>query len=98
MNTNTRSLYKIWRFDGGRSLTRNLTEEQVEHYKKQNPKWRFRKIQASSQPNPWSSSPEAWGKICSELAHNRSKLRDKSIPAISYDDILDLHLALEKGV
>lgn len=111
MNTETRSLYKIWRTPKGRSCKRWLTDEQVAHYKATRPHWRWQKIReqtnaASLQANTgygrYSSSKEAWGKVCTELAHNQNLLNrkhtDPSVPIISYDDILDVMLAVEKGI
>ncbi len=106
----TKSLYKIWRYQNGRSMKRRLTDEQVAYYKEKFPSWRWRKIQvenrsyqASLQANTgygrYSSSREAWGKVCTELPHNRARLLDKTTnPVISYDDILDTMLAIGKGI
>lgn len=101
-------VYKVQGLNGkyrdGRLLW--LNESGVQRYKK----WGYdvrhaaenRSYQASLQTGRhkiYSSSREAWGKVCTELPHNRARLRDKTTnPVISYDDILDAQLALKAGI
>ncbi len=122
MHTETRSLYKIWRKQTGRSLKRWLTEEQVAHYKAACPHWRWHKIpeinftkqesltqqahssyqkrQAQSNQSvyarPSNSYGYNWGRYTSELRD--AKRHNPNREKISWDDILDVHLALKGGI
>jgi len=108
MNTETRSLYKIWRFRRGRSLKRWLTDEQVAGYKERNPLWRWEKIQvehrsyqASLQARPRQEAQgygHGWGLHTAELIDKkRNSPQYGGQPVISWDDILDVQLALKGG-
>jgi len=127
MYTATRSLYKIWRFESGRSFKRWLTDERVAYYKRVHPHWRWRKVQekdftsqeahtqqaqSSYQTRQAQSSQSVyarpsndyvgvnhnryWGKNTSELRDTKRQNPHNAL--ISWDDILDVQLALKKGI
>lgn len=112
MNTATRSQYKIWRSrKGGRSLTRWLTDEKVAYYKARFPHWRWQKIQVenrsyqaslqSSQSvyaRPRQNYEYSWGRNTPELRESKDFRRRDDLKTISWDDILDVQLALKKGI
>ncbi len=106
MQTGKLSLYKIWKTLKGRSLKRWLTYEAFAHYQRTFPHWRWEKIgELQSEDRVVAAAkPQAkqncsrWGLLTQthELFSNRGLLNDSSVPKISYDDILDVQLALNK--
>lgn len=101
MNTATRSLYKIWRCQKGRSLKRWLSDEQVAKYKAKYPNWRWQKVQVENRSYQASLQSSyrrgtyyssTWGYNPIEL---RESARNTGNPVISWDDILDVQLALK---
>lgn len=108
--TDGTALYKIHRFPKGRGMQRYLTREKVAYYKAKYPNWRFYQLTEHSttrQGSVYVSPPKysdyrrgagfssTWGFNPLELRESARKTGNK---AISYDDILDVQLALKKGV
>lgn len=98
--TDGRALYRVRRFAKGRGFKRYFTQQEVAYYKKRHPDWRFRQLTEHDVVKPSTSylgvNPHRyWGKNIVEL---RESARKTNNPTISYDDILDVQLALKKGI
>lgn len=97
-----RNLWAIRRFKRGRAAKRWLTDSQVANYKANNPTWTFTLVrrEGSSPEYRYVRNPvQTWGRITShshEVFESRQRASDTNIPTISYDDILDVMLEIEK--